>query len=70
MGVSSALDLAEQFLGKEYSELGKNSFVSAESLRRVRMGDADILGLHGGGPHINFDILSPKYKSIHIFIEE
>ena len=28
---------------------------------------SDILGTHAGGPHMNFDSLSPKYKSVHVF---
>lgn len=43
-------------------------FVSADGLRQVRMGDADLLGLHGGGPHINFNILYPHYVNVHVFI--
>ena len=65
---SEALDMASDFLGPGYTERSINRFVSADGLRQVRMGDADILGLHGGGPHINFDVLSPGYKSVHIYI--
>lgn len=35
--------------------------------RQVRMKASDILGTHAGGPHMNFDSLSPKYKSVHVF---
>ena len=32
-------------------------------LRQVRLGDADILGKHGSGPHINLELLRPNpYK--------
>ena len=68
MNSSDALDLADSFLGKGYSEPSPGRFVSSDGLRQVRMSSSDILGLHGGGPHINFDILYPRYKSVHIFI--
>ena len=42
-------------------------FVSADGQRQVRMLYKDLVGAHGGGPHVNFDILSPKYKSVHVF---
>jgi hypothetical protein len=57
MTVNEALDAAENFLGKGYRDLGNGRFVSADGRRQVRMGDSDILGWHGGGPHINFEIL-------------
>ena len=43
------------------------------------MGENDILGRHGGGPHVNFEFLEPnpskpwKMKvtiGIHIFLED
>lgn len=68
MNSSDALDLADSFLGKGYSEPSPGRFVSSDGLRQVRMSSSDILGLHGGGPHINFDVLYPRYKSVHIFI--
>jgi hypothetical protein len=43
------------------------------------MGDSDILGKHGGGPHMNFEILQPNMHkegkmeivaNYHIFIED
>ena len=68
MSVSEALDLAHDFLGSGYSEASKDRYVSADGTRQVRIGSGDILGLHGGGPHINFDILSPTYKTSHVFI--
>ena len=43
------------------------------------MGDSDILGKHGGGPHMNFEVLQPSIskegkmeivENYHIFIED
>ena len=59
---------ADDFLGPGYTEVSPSRFVSADGFRQVRMANADILGLHGGGPHINFDRLYPNYKSVHIYI--
>lgn len=76
--VDDVLDLATNFLGKDYIDKGNGRFLSADGLRQVRMNDRDILGLHGGGPHINFDILGPNpakpnfftqiFPSIHIYL--
>jgi RHS repeat-associated protein len=57
---NDALDTAEQFLGPGYKDLGNGRFVSSDGLRQVRMGDSDILGHHGGGPHMNFETLGPN----------
>ena len=52
---------------------------SKDGTRQVRMGDSDILGLHGGGPHINFETLEKhpikdgKFiikENLHIYIKE
>ncbi len=58
--VNDALDAASEFLGKGYKDLGNGRFVSADGTRQVRMGDSDILGHHGGGPHMNFETLAPN----------
>lgn len=55
MSIDQALGAAETFLGKGYKDIGKGRFVSSDGFRQVRMGDTDILGFHGGGPHINFE---------------
>ena len=77
--VDDVLDLAIDFLGKGYQDMGNGRFLSADGLRQVRIGLEDILGSHAGGPHINFDLLVPKPGSpgrnlvvdvIHIFIRE
>lgn len=60
--------MAEEYLGSGYVEVAPSRFLSFDAHRQVRMSDADILGLHGGGPHINFDRLSPNYKTIHVYI--
>ena len=62
-----ALDLAENYLGRGYTEVSPSRFLSFDGLRQVRMGPNDLLGTHGGGPHINFDTLSPKFKTSHIY---
>jgi RHS repeat-associated protein len=64
MSVSSsgALELGEQFLGNGYKELvpGGGRYVSADGTRVFRMGVSDITGVHGGGPHVNFETLIPN----------
>ena len=64
---SEALDMADDFLGSGYIELSPGRFVSADGLRQVRMKPDDLMGTHGGGPRINFDILLSKHKTSHIF---
>lgn len=64
---TDALDMAEKYLGPGYIEASPSRFVSADGIRQVRMGDADILGKHANGPHINFDIISPKHRSVHVY---
>lgn len=59
--------MADDFLGSGYIELSPGRFVSADGLRQFRMKPDDLMGTHGGGPHINFDILLSKYKTSHIF---
>lgn len=58
--VDDALDAAVDFLGKGYKEASNGRFLSADGLRQVRMGANDILGKHGGGPHMNFETLAPN----------
>jgi len=60
MKTSEALDAASEWLGKGYKDMGNGRFVSADGKRVVRMGDADILGKHGGGKHMNFEELVPN----------
>ena len=62
IAVDDALDAAENFLGKGYTNMGNGRFVSGDGLRQVRMGDSDILGKHGGGSHMNFETLAPNPK--------
>ena len=68
--VSNALDMAERYLGPGYKEISNGRFVSADNLRQVRMGVNDILGKHAGGPHLNFDMIYPKYKSVHVYFND
>ncbi len=67
---SDALDMAEEYLGAGYIEKELGRFVSNDGVRQVRMLDSDLTPInnHAGAPHLNFDILSPKYKSVHVYI--
>ncbi len=62
MSVNDALDTAEQYLGEGYRESvpGSGRYVSSDGTRVVRMGESDITGAHGGGPHMNFEELAPN----------
>ena len=81
MNTDDVLDVAVEFLGEGYTEpvLGSGRFVSADGTRVFRMGANDILGRHGGGSHVNFEILEPHptkpgkmqvVTDIHIFLED
>lgn len=70
-------DAAARFLGEGYTEASAGRFLSKDGLRQVRIGDTDILGLHAGGPHINFETLAPNpakpgknmiVQNLHIFL--
>lgn len=67
-----ALDAANDFLGEGYREVGPNRFLSADGVRQVRMSPSDLATInnHAGRPHFNFDVLKPKYKTIHIYLIE
>ena len=76
---TKALELGQEFLGKGYREVGPGRYVSADGKRVFRMGDNDILGKHGGGPHVNFETLKPNPnkpgkmmvdQNYHVFINE
>jgi len=76
---NEALDLADDFLGSGYKDLGNGRYMSADGTKVVRMGDSDILGKHGGGPHMNFETLAPNpakpgkmmvIENIHIYISD
>ena len=71
MTEDEALDAAQDFLGEGYREVSADRFVSADGMRQVRMSPKDlaVVNNHAGSPHLNFDVLRPKYKSIHIFIK-
>ena len=81
MKTDEVLDLATDFLGEGYTEpiKGSGRYVSKDGKRVVRMGDNDILGRHGGGSHVNFELLEPNpskagkmqvIKDIHIYLED
>lgn len=69
----------ESFLGKGYKFLGNGRYISTDGLKQVRMGMNDLLGKHGGAPHMNFEILKPNPirpdkmqidKNLHIFFKD
>ena len=62
MSVDDALTQGQHWLGDGYSEpvAGSGRYVSSDGTRAFRMGDSDILGAHGGGPHVNFEELIPN----------
>ena len=71
--------LSEDFLGKGYKDAGNGRFISADGTKVVRMGDNDILGKHGGGPHMNFETMAPNpakpgkmqvIDNMHIYLED
>jgi hypothetical protein len=59
---NDALGAAERWLGPGYREPipGSGRFVSKDGERVARLDDSDILGQHGGGPHINLERLAPN----------
>lgn len=59
-----ALSAAEKWVGPGYTEpvAGSGRFVSKDGTRVARMGESDITGQHGGGPHMNFERLAPNPK--------
>ncbi|XVQ11525.1 RHS repeat-associated core domain-containing protein [Spirillospora sp. CA-255316] len=61
---NDALDAAEKWLGPGYKEPvpGSGRYVSRDGTRVARMGESDITGQHGGGPHMNFERLAPNPK--------
>ena len=62
MNSSDALDLADDFLGKGYSEMSPGRFVSSDGLRQVRLTPSDLstVNNHAGAPHFNFETLAPN----------
>jgi RHS repeat-associated protein len=59
MSTDDALDAAAGFLGEGYRDMSNGRYLSVDGLRQVRMTNGDILGTHGGGPHLNFETLAP-----------
>ena len=81
MKTNDVLNLASDFLGEGYTEpkAGSGRFISADGTRAFRMGESDILGRHGGGPHVNFEMLELNpikpnkmqvITDIHIYLED
>ena len=69
MSTDDALDTASDYLGPNYTEVENGRYVSFDGDLQVRIGNADILGQHAGGTHINLDwIGAGKYRTFHIFL--
>ncbi|MER7951322.1 polymorphic toxin-type HINT domain-containing protein [Streptomyces sp. NPDC096079] len=64
ISTDDALGAAEKWLGPGYREPvpGSGRYVSRDGTRVARMGESDITGQHGGGPHMNFERLGPNPK--------
>ncbi|MEV8588703.1 polymorphic toxin-type HINT domain-containing protein [Streptomyces sp. NPDC051180] len=64
ISTDDALASAEAWVGRGYTEPvpGSGRYVSRDGTRVARMGDSDILGEHGDGPHMNFERLGPNPK--------
>lgn len=64
MTCDDVLTLAMDYLGAGYTEpdqvKNKGRYVSSDGRRVVRMGSNDVLGKHGGGRHVNFELLEPN----------
>ena len=70
MSSSATLDLAHNYLGSGYREVSPDRYLSADGIRQVRMDYNDIHGRRADGPHINFDVLYPKYKTHHLYLTD
>jgi len=70
LSVDDALSGAEEFLGPGYKEMSPGRFISqgGKGPKQVRIGPGEITGHNGGPPHLNFDIIRPRHKGIHIKI--
>jgi hypothetical protein len=65
----TALGLGLRWLGNAYEEIGPGVFRSADELRQFRMTTSDLVGSHGGGPHLNFELLNEAgqvLKNVHL----
>ncbi|MGW7575676.1 polymorphic toxin-type HINT domain-containing protein [Streptomyces sp. NPDC054765] len=62
--MNEALEAAQKWIGPGYSETVKGSgrYLSKDGTRVARLGERDITGQHGGGPHMNFERLVPNPK--------
>lgn len=63
--VNEVLDAGLKWLGEGYTEPvpGSGRYVSKVGTRVFRMGDSDIEGRHGGGPHTHFERLEVDPKT-------
>ena len=62
MPVDEVMEAGQRWLGPGYGEPvpGSGRYVSSDGLRVFRIGESDITGKHGGGPHANFERLEPN----------
>lgn len=67
MGTTEALDRGIKYLGEGYYEASTDRFVSDDGFRQLRIQNDGLLGTHAGGPHINFDLIFPRYITRHVF---
>ena len=72
MTLDDAIDTAIDFLGPGYTEAfptNSGRFVSSDGNRQIRIGVKDIMGVHAGAPHINFDLIGGgRYLSFHLYL--
>jgi len=71
-----ALSFASRWLGPEYMEIGgagSGVFRSLDGLRQFRMTAGDLLGLHGGAPHVNIEAIDlmtgEAVENLHLFLK-
>ncbi|SPL88242.1 YD repeat protein [[Actinomadura] parvosata subsp. kistnae] len=75
-----ALEAAQRWLGPGYTEpvSGSGRYVSRDGTRIARIGESDITGQHGGGPHMNLERMGPNprkpgksmvVENRHIYLE-
>ena len=70
MTADDLIDFMLRFIGSGYTEESPWRFVSADKMFQIRMGNDDLLGTHAGGPHVNFNLLVPKYQNVHVYIRD
>jgi ELWxxDGT repeat protein len=69
---NTALGLALRWLGSAYTEIAPGVFRSKDGLRLFRMNTNCLLGKHGGGPHVNFELFNEageRLKNVHLLLK-